>query len=125
MKRILFIDRDGVVLVEPESDFQINSTIKTSFVPGSITALARIAEELDYYKVMVTNQDGLGTASYPQSDFLPYNELVRSKSGLFIKCFNNSVPGFRVGWLSDANVVSTTNSSNKKPSPFNVRSINS
>ena len=76
MKRILFIDRDGVVLVEPESDSQIDSTDKTSFVPGSITALARIAEELDYYKVMVTNQDGLGTASYPESDFQPYHDLM-------------------------------------------------
>ncbi len=76
MKRILFIDRDGVVLVEPESNFQIDSTDKTSFVPGSITALAKIAEELDYYKVMVTNQDGLGTASYPESDFQPYHNLM-------------------------------------------------
>ena len=102
MKRILFIDRDGVVLVEPESDFQINSTIKTSFVPGSITALARIAEELDYYKVMVTNQDGLGTASYPQSDFLPYHELMlRTLKG--------------EGFLFDELVVDTTFASDNQP----------
>lgn len=75
-KRILFIDRDGVVLVEPPTDFQVDSTEKTSFVPGVITALSRIAAELDYYKVMVTNQDGLGTDSYPEKDFHPYQNLM-------------------------------------------------
>ena len=76
MKRILFIDRDGVVLLEPPSDFQVDSTDKTSFLPGAITALSRIAAELDYYKVMVTNQDGLGTESYPVADFQPYHNLM-------------------------------------------------
>ncbi len=75
-KRILFIDRDGVILQEPPTDFQVDSTDKTSFVPGAITALARIAAELDYYKVMVTNQDGLGTDSYPEKDFYPYQNLM-------------------------------------------------
>ena len=75
-KRILFIDRDGVVLQEPPTDFQVDSTAKTSFVPGAITALARIAAELDYYKVMVTNQDGLGTDAYPEKDFEPYQNLM-------------------------------------------------
>lgn len=81
-KRILFIDRDGVVLQEPPTNFQVDSTDKTSFVPGAITALSRIAAELDYYKVMVTNQDGLGTASYPEADFYPYqNLMVRTLEG--------------------------------------------
>lgn len=81
-KRILFIDRDGVVLQEPPSDFQVDSTDKTAFVPGAITALSRIAAELDYYKVMVTNQDGLGTDSYPETDFYPYHNLmVRTLAG--------------------------------------------
>ncbi len=75
-KRILFIDRDGVVLQEPPLDFQVDSIEKTSFVPGAITALARIAAELDFYKVMVTNQDGLGTESYPEKDFSPYHNLM-------------------------------------------------
>jgi imidazoleglycerol-phosphate dehydratase/histidinol-phosphatase len=75
-RRILFIDRDGVVLLEPPSDFQVDSTDKTSFVPGAITALSAIAAELDYYKVMVTNQDGLGTDSYPITDFQPYHDLM-------------------------------------------------
>ncbi|NCT93774.1 MAG: bifunctional histidinol-phosphatase/imidazoleglycerol-phosphate dehydratase HisB [Chitinophagaceae bacterium] len=76
MKRILFIDRDGVVLQEPPVDFQIDAVDKTSFVPGAITALSHIAADLDYYKVMVTNQDGLGTDSYPESDFFPYHNLM-------------------------------------------------
>lgn len=76
MRPVLFIDRDGVVLQEPPSDFQIDRIEKTSFVKGSITALAQIAASFDYYKVMVTNQDGLGTASYPETDFHPYHDLM-------------------------------------------------
>jgi imidazoleglycerol-phosphate dehydratase/histidinol-phosphatase len=75
-RRILFLDRDGVILQEPPTDFQVDSIAKTSFVPGSITALARIAAELDYYKVMVTNQDGLGTDAYPDIDFYPYQDMM-------------------------------------------------
>ncbi len=75
-KRILFIDRDGVILQEPPSDYQVDSTEKTSFVPGAITALSKIAADLDYYKVMVTNQDGLGTDSYPEDSFYPYHNLM-------------------------------------------------
>jgi imidazoleglycerol-phosphate dehydratase/histidinol-phosphatase len=76
MRRILFIDRDGVVLKEPANDFQIDSIEKTSFVNGAITTLSQIAADFDYYKVMVTNQDGLGTASYPTQDFQPYHDLM-------------------------------------------------
>ncbi len=75
MKRILFIDRDGVVLQEP-GDFQVDSVDKTSFVPGVIKALSAIAAEFDFYKVMVTNQDGLGTDSYPEATFHPYHNLM-------------------------------------------------
>lgn len=82
MKRVLFIDRDGVVLQEPPTDFQVDSIEKTTFLPGVITALSRIAAELDFYKVMITNQDGLGTDSYPESDFHPYHNLmVRTLEG--------------------------------------------
>ncbi len=76
MKRILFIDRDGVILQEPPTDFQIDSLEKTSFVKNAITALSKIANDFDYYKVMVTNQDGLGTDSYPDKDFYPYQNLM-------------------------------------------------
>lgn len=75
-KRVLFIDRDGVILQEPPTDFQVDSTDKTSFVKGAITALSKIAADTDYYKVMVTNQDGLSTASYPLATFEPYQNLM-------------------------------------------------
>lgn len=76
MRPVLFIDRDGVVLQEPPIDFQVDSTDKTSFVKGSISTLAQIAASFDYYKVMVTNQDGLGTTSYPEETFFPYHNLM-------------------------------------------------
>jgi imidazoleglycerol-phosphate dehydratase/histidinol-phosphatase len=76
MQPILFIDRDGIILNEPPSDFQIDSVDKTSFVKGAITHLSRIAAELSYYKVLITNQDGLGTSSYPTETFEPYQNLM-------------------------------------------------
>jgi len=76
MRPILFIDRDGVILEEPANDFQIDSIAKTNFVKGAISNLKKIAEDFGYYKVMVTNQDGLGTASYPLEDFEPYQSLM-------------------------------------------------
>jgi len=76
MRPILFIDRDGVVLEEPKSDYQIDSIEKTRFVKGAISNLQKIAAELGYYKVMVTNQDGLGTASYPKENFEPFQILM-------------------------------------------------
>lgn len=76
MKPILFIDRDGVILEEPKSDFQIDSIEKTSFIPGAISYLSKIATEFGFHKVMVTNQDGLGTASYPSENFEPYQQLL-------------------------------------------------
>ena len=77
MRPILFIDRDGVILEEPASDFQIDSIEKTSFVPGAISNLKKIANDFGFYKVMVTNQDGLGTDTYPLSDFEPYQDLMK------------------------------------------------
>jgi imidazoleglycerol-phosphate dehydratase/histidinol-phosphatase len=76
MRPILFIDRDGVILAEPASDFQIDSIAKTSFIPGAISYLQKIAHDFGYYKVMVTNQDGLGTAAYPQDQFEPFQSLM-------------------------------------------------
>ncbi len=76
MKPILFIDRDGVILEEPKSDYQIDSIEKTSFIPGAISYLGKIANEFGFHKVMVTNQDGLGTESYPKSSFEPFQQLI-------------------------------------------------
>ena len=76
MKPILFIDRDGVILNEPPTNFQIDSLEKTSFVKNAITTLSKIATEFDYYKILITNQDGLGTASYPEETYYPYQNLM-------------------------------------------------
>lgn len=74
-QKVLFIDRDGTILIEPE-DKQIDSLDKFQFLPGSITALAKIARELDYLLVMVSNQDGLGTDSFPEPDFWPCQNMM-------------------------------------------------
>ncbi len=75
MKRILFIDRDGTILREP-ADEQIDSYEKFQFLPGCIGALGFIAQHTDYLLVMVSNQDGLGTDSYPEVDFWPTQNLM-------------------------------------------------
>ncbi len=69
MKRVLFIDRDGTIINEPPETFQIDTLEELEFLPGVFRYLSLIAEELDYELVMVSNQDGLGTAGYPEEDF--------------------------------------------------------
>ncbi len=75
MKRVLFIDRDGTIIKEPP-DEQIDSFDKLDFLPNVICALKKIAQELDYELVMVTNQDGLGTDSFPEETFWPVHQLM-------------------------------------------------
>ncbi len=75
-KRVLFIDRDGTLIYESPSDPQIDSFEKLSFIPGVFTWLGRIARELDFELVMVTNQDGLGSAMFPEDTFWPVQNLV-------------------------------------------------
>ena len=75
MKKILFIDRDGTLVLEPE-DYQVDSFQKLKFYPQVFTYLSKIAKELDYELVMVTNQDGLGTASHPEENFWPIQNFI-------------------------------------------------
>jgi len=75
MKKILFLDRDGTLVLEPD-DYQLDHYDKLAFYPRAIQYLARIARELDYELVMVTNQDGLGTDSFPENTFWPVHNLV-------------------------------------------------
>ena len=78
MKKILFIDRDGTLILEPD-DEQIDSLEKLEFYPEVFTYLGKISKELDYELVMVTNQDGLGTKSFPEEFFWPaHNKLLNS-----------------------------------------------
>jgi imidazoleglycerol-phosphate dehydratase/histidinol-phosphatase len=79
MKRILFIDRDGTINTEAPPTYQIDSWDKLEFYPGVFQYLGRIASELDYELVMITNQDGLGTDSYPEENFWPIQQhIIRS-----------------------------------------------
>jgi imidazoleglycerol-phosphate dehydratase/histidinol-phosphatase len=75
MKRVLFIDRDGTIIKEP-ADEQIDSFEKLDFYPKVFQYLSKIAQELDFEIVMVTNQDGLGTDIYPESTFWPVHDFV-------------------------------------------------
>jgi imidazoleglycerol-phosphate dehydratase/histidinol-phosphatase len=75
MKKVLFIDRDGTIIKEPE-DEQVDSFEKLTFLPAAITCLSRIAKETDFELVMVTNQDGLGTPIHPEENFWPVQNKV-------------------------------------------------
>ena len=75
MKKVLFIDRDGTLALEP-TDYQLDALDKLGFYPGVFQYLGRIAKEMDYELVMVTNQDGLGTASFPEDSFWPTHDFM-------------------------------------------------
>jgi imidazoleglycerol-phosphate dehydratase / histidinol-phosphatase len=76
MQKYLFIDRDGTLIESPPSPEQIDSIDKLCFLPYVITWLGKIATELPYKLVMVTNQNGLGTKEYPQEMFLPAQNFM-------------------------------------------------
>jgi imidazoleglycerol-phosphate dehydratase/histidinol-phosphatase len=79
MKKVLFIDRDGTLIIEPPIDFQVDSLEKLEYYPQVFQYLSRIAKELDYELVMVTNQDGMGTDSFPESTFWPaQNKMMKA-----------------------------------------------
>ena len=78
MKKVLFIDRDGTLVLEPPIDYQLDSLEKLEFYPKVFQYMAKISSELDYELVMVTNQDGLGTSSFPEDTFWPAQNKVIS-----------------------------------------------
>jgi imidazoleglycerol-phosphate dehydratase / histidinol-phosphatase len=76
VKKVLFIDRDGTLIKEAPPTYQLDSFDKLEFYPDMFLYMRKIALELDYELVMVTNQDGLGTASFPEDTFWPVHDLV-------------------------------------------------
>lgn len=82
MKRALFIDRDGTLVVEPPVDYQLDSLEKLEFYPKVFRNLYFMRKHLDFEFVMVTNQDGLGTASFPEDTFWPaHNKMLKALEG--------------------------------------------
>ncbi|UVQ48325.1 bifunctional histidinol-phosphatase/imidazoleglycerol-phosphate dehydratase HisB [Parabacteroides faecis] len=82
MKRALFIDRDGTLVIEPPVDYQLDSLEKLEFYPKVFRNLYFIRKQLDFELVMVTNQDGLGTSSFPEDTFWPaHNKMLKALEG--------------------------------------------
>jgi imidazoleglycerol-phosphate dehydratase / histidinol-phosphatase len=79
MKKLLMIDRDGTLVIEPPIDYQLDSLEKLEFYPGVFQYLSAIVKEMDYEIIMVTNQDGLGTDSFPEETFWPaHNKMMKA-----------------------------------------------
>jgi imidazoleglycerol-phosphate dehydratase/histidinol-phosphatase len=76
MKKVLFIDRDGTLIVEPPDDFQVDTLEKLEFIPGVFRNLWLITQNLDYDLVMVSNQDGLGSDTYPEDAFIRVQQKI-------------------------------------------------
>ena len=105
MKKVLFIDRDGTLIKEP-ADEQIDSFEKLVFYPKAIYYMARIAEEMDFELVMITNQDGLGTEVYPENTFWPVHNFV-------MQTFENENVVFKDVYIDKT--FPRENSPNRKP----------
>jgi len=96
-KKVLFIDRDGTLIIEPPIDFQVDSLDKLEFYPGVFQGLGKIASQLNFELVMVTNQDGLGTDSFPEANFWPaQNKMMQAleNEGISFRevCIDRSFP---------------------------------
>lgn len=88
MKKVLFIDRDGTIIKEAPPTYQVDSFEKLEFYPDIFTWIKKIATELDFELAMITNQDGLGTSSFPEENFWPVQNFV-------IKTFKNESVSFK------------------------------
>ena len=80
-KKVLFIDRDGTLVIEPPVDYQLDALEKLEFYPKVMRNLGFIRSKLDYEFVLVTNQDGLGTPSFPEETFWPTHNLMMKNNG--------------------------------------------
>jgi len=105
MKKVLFIDRDGTLIHEPE-DYQVDSIEKLEFYPEALYYLKKIASELDFELVMVTNQDGLGTEGYPEEKFWPIQNFI-------LQTFKNE--GVEFSEILMDRTFAKDNSPNRKP----------
>lgn len=106
MKRVLFIDRDGTLIKEAPPTYQVDSWDKLEFYPDVFYYMRKIAEEFDYVLIMVTNQDGLGTDSFPEEKFWPIHRHV-------IKSFENEGVSFYATYIDRS--FPEDNSPNRKP----------
>jgi len=106
MKKILFIDRDGTLIVEPKNDMQVDALEKLEFIPGVFRNLYNIQKYLDYELVIVSNQDGLGSSSYPEETFWPAQNMM-------LKAFSNEGVTFRNVHIDPS--MPAENSENRKP----------
>lgn len=106
MKKVLFIDRDGTLIIEPPTDYQVDSFEKLEFYPRAIFNMVKIVQELDFELVMITNQDGLGTDVFPEETFWkPHN--------LMMKTFENEGIIFKNVFIDKT--FAKDNSPNRKP----------
>jgi imidazoleglycerol-phosphate dehydratase / histidinol-phosphatase len=94
-KKVLFIDRDGTIVLEPKEDLQLDSFAKLEFYPQVFTYLGKIVKEADFELVMVTNQDGMGTDCFPENTFWPVHNFVQ-------KAFKNEGIEFAAEHIDDS-----------------------
>ena len=106
MKKVLFIDRDGTLVIEPSIDLQLDSLEKLEFFPYVFQYLSRIVLEMNYELVIVTNQDGLGTASFPEEKFWQVQNKI-------IQAFKNEGIAFTEVLIDKS--FSHENNPNRKP----------
>ena len=106
MKKVLFIDRDGTLIKEVPPSYQVDDFSKLEFYPAMFEYMGRIARELDYELVMVTNQDGLGESGFPEEKFWPVQELI-------MKSLENE--GIRFSAVHIDKSFPAANSPNRKP----------